>query len=153
MNALKNAVQMQGRNAQVMGPNSIRITRSYDAKPEKVFRAWTDPSSISAWLTKGEYASADARPGGLFYLEMRGMEKINPHYGRYLRVDGPRTLEFTWVSEWTQGKESVVLIELSERGGKTELTLTHDGLPTEELAAAHEQGWTSFLDELGPRLG
>lgn len=152
MNALKNAVQMQGRNAQVMGPNSIRVSRSYDAKPDKVFRAWTDPSSISAWLTKGEYASADVRVGGLFYLEMRGMEKINPHYGRYLRVDGPHALEFTWVSEWTQGKESVVLIELSERDGKTELTLTHDGLPNEELAQAHVQGWTNFLDELGPRL-
>ncbi len=152
MNALKNAVQMQGRNTQVMGPSSIRVTRRYDAMPEKVFRAWTDPASISAWLTKGEYASADVRPGGLFYLEMRGMEKINPHYGRYLRVDAPRALEFTWVSEWTQGKESVVLLEFAEHDGKTELTLTHDGLPNEELAAAHEQGWTSFLDELGPRL-
>lgn len=152
MNALKNAVQMQGRNAQVMGPHSIRVTRSYDAKPEKVFRAWTDPASISAWLTKGEYASVDVRPGGLFYLEMRGMEKINPHYGRYLRVESPQLLEHTWVSEWTHGKETVVLIEITERDGKTELTLTHDGLPTEEMASQHERGWSSFLDQLGPRL-
>ena len=152
MNALANAVRMQGRNAQVMGPHSISVTRTYDARPDKVFRAWTDPASISAWLTKGEYASADVRPGGLFYLEMRGMEKINPHYGRYLRVDAPRALEFTWVSEWTQGKESVVLIELVEQEGKTELTLTHDGLPTEEMAESHRGGWTGFLDELGPRL-
>ncbi|MBS0199850.1 MAG: SRPBCC domain-containing protein [Proteobacteria bacterium] len=152
MNALKNAVQMQGRNAQVMGPHSIRVTRSYDAKPEKVFRAWTDAASISAWLTKGEYASADVRPGGLFYLEMRGMEKINPHYGRYLRVESPQLLEHTWVSEWTHGKETVVLIEIAERDGKTELTLTHDGLPTEEMAESHRGGWSGFLDELGPRL-
>ena len=48
-----------------------------------------------------------------------------PHYGRYLRIDRPRLLEFTWISEGTRGKESVVTIELVARGGKTELTLTH----------------------------
>ena len=143
---------MQGRNPDVMGPSSLRITRTYSAKAEKVFQAWTDPASIGAWLTKGEYFSADPRTGGLFYFEMRGLSKLNPHYGRYLRVESPRTLEFTWVSEYTHGKESVVLIELVERAGWTELTLTHDGLPTEELAAQHRQGWSSFLDQLGPRL-
>jgi|SRR5580765_1526360 len=152
MNALKNSVQMQGRNAQVMGPHSISVTRTYDAKPEKVFRAWTDPASISAWLANGDYATADVRVGGLFYIEMRGLEKVNPHYGRYLRVDGPHALEFTWVSEWTQGKESVVLIEFAERDGKTELKLTHDGLPNEILAGAHVQGWNHHLDTLESRL-
>ena len=148
MNAAMKSPLMQSRNAKVMGPYSIRLTRTYDAKPEKVFRAWTDPASIAAWLAGGEYCSADVRVGGLFYIEMRALEKINPHYGRYLHIDGPRALEFTWVSEWTMGKESVVLIELTERKGKTELTLTHDGLPNEILAEAHSGGWTSFLDEL-----
>lgn len=152
MNAAINSPLMQGRNVKAMGPHSIRLTRTYSAKPEKVFKAWTDPASIGAWLAKGEYFSADVRVGGLFYIEMRGLEKINPHYGRYLRVDGPHALEFTWVSEWTTGKESVVLIELAERNGKTELTLTHDGLPNEILAGAHQQGWGQFLEELEPRL-
>ncbi len=152
MNAAIKAPLMQGRNAKVMGPQSVRITRTYNAKPEKVFRAWTDPASIGAWLAKGEYFSADVRVGGLFYIEMRGLEKINPHYGRYLRIESPGAIEFTWVSEWTAGKESVVLIELAERGGKTELTLTHDGLPNEIFADAHAKGWSSFLEELEPRL-
>jgi uncharacterized protein YndB with AHSA1/START domain len=151
MNAAMKSPLMQGRNVDVMGPSSIRVSRSYAAKPENVFKAWTDPASIGSWLTRGEYFSADVRAGGLFYLEMRGMEKINPHYGRYLRVESPRLLEFTWVSEWTQGKESVVLIELSEHAGKTELTLTHDGLPNEDLAGQHRQGWTGFLEKLEPR--
>ena len=152
MKTAKKVTALPGRNARVMGPHSVRVTRTYDAKPEKVFRAWTDPASIGAWLANGEYSTADVRVGGLFYLEMRALEKINPHYGRYLRVDGPRALEFTWVSEWTTGKESVVLIELAERNGKTELTLTHDGLPNEILAGAHQQGWNQFLEELEPRL-
>lgn len=151
MNAMRSPL-MQGRNPDVMGPSSIRVTRLYSAKPAKVFKAWTDPASIGSWLTKGEYFSADVRAGGLFYFEMRGLNKLNPHYGRYLRVEGPITLEFTWVSEYTHGKESVVLIELAERDGQTELTLTHDGLPNEDLAEQHRQGWGSFLDQLDSRL-
>lgn len=152
MNAAMKSPLMQGRNAKVMGPHSIQVTRSYNAKREKVFKAWTDPASIGAWLAMGGYFSADVRVGGLFYIEMSALEKINPHYGRYLRVDGPRALEFTWVSEWTMGKESVVLIELAERNGRTELTLTHDGLPNEILASAHADGWSSFLEQLESRL-
>jgi len=140
------------RNPDAMGPASTRVTRTYAASPDKVFRAWTDPASIKAWFAKGEECSADVREGGLFFIAMRGMSKLNPHYGRYLRIDKPRTLEFTWVSEWTQGKESVVTIEIAARGPQTELTLTHDGLPTEEHAAMHNQGWSGFLDELTERL-
>ena len=148
MNAAMQSPLTQGRNEKAMGPHSIRVTRIYDAKPAKVFKAWTDPASLRAWFAKGEHVSADVRVSGLFYIEVYNLEKINPHYGRYLRIDGPHTLEFTWVSEWTMGKESVVLVELAERNGKTELTLTHDGLPNEILADAHRQGWNSCLEEL-----
>lgn len=61
-------------------------------------------------------------------------------------------LEFTWVSEGTRGKESVVKIELVARGGKTELTLSHEGLPDQEMADSHNGGWSSFLDSLTKRL-
>ncbi|WP_395642997.1 SRPBCC domain-containing protein [Rudaea sp.] len=152
MKTAKKITTLPGRNARVMGPHSVRVTRTYDAKPEKIFRAWTDPTSIGAWLANGEYSTADVRVGGLFYIQMRALEKINPHYGRYLRIDSPRALEFTWVSEWTMGKESAVLIELAVKKGGTELTLTHDGLPNEILAEAHSAGWSSFLEELNSRL-
>ncbi|MEO7149585.1 MAG: SRPBCC domain-containing protein [Rhodanobacteraceae bacterium] len=77
---------------------------------------------------------------------------IRPHYGRYLRVESPRLLEFTWVSEHTRGKESVVTIELTPLGKQTELRLTHEGLPDEEMAHAHRGGWTYFLDALVAHL-
>src|SRR5258707_33972 len=83
------------------------------AASENVVKAWVDPASVKAWLAggKGDIV-VDPRAGGLFYIEMPWQERIYPHYGRYLRVESPRVLEFTWVSEGTQGKESVVTIEL-----------------------------------------
>lgn len=143
---------MKGRNESAMGGFRLEMPRSYDASPERVFRAWTDPASLKAWLAEGGDVVADPRPGGLFYLGMQHSGAIRPHYGRYLRVEGPRLLEFTWVSEHTQGKESVVTLEFTPRGSRTELRLTHEGLPDERMALAHTEGWSFFLDTLVAQL-
>lgn len=143
---------MKGRNESAMGEFRLEIPHSYDASPERVFRAWTDPASMKAWLAEGGDVVADPHPGGLFYLGMMHSSGIRPHYGRYLRVESPRLLEFTWVSEHTHGKESVVTLEFVPRGGQTELRLIHEGLPDERMAVAHTGGWTYFLDALPQHL-
>lgn len=143
---------MMGRNESAMGSFRISLPRTYDASPERVFRAWTDADSARAWLAMGGDASIDPRPDGLFYLGMSVNGKIQPHYGRYLRVEAPRLLEFTWVSESTYGKESVVTIEFMPRGSQCELHLTHEGLPDEKQAMGHTKGWTHFLDTLVKRI-
>ncbi|MHB8678699.1 MAG: SRPBCC family protein [Rudaea sp.] len=143
---------MMSRNENAMGPLRISVGKTYAAPPERVFRAWTDPASAKAWLAMGGDASIDPRPGGLFYLGMPFENGTHPHYGRYLRVEAPRVLEFTWVSEHTRGKESVVTIQFTARGKQTELNLTHEGLPDEEIARKHTIGWTHFLDTLVARL-
>lgn len=143
---------MTGRNEKAMGPFATRVPRTYAASAERVFDAWTDPAKLKAWLAAGANASVDARVDGLFYIEMPFEGRIYPHYGRYLRVEKARLLEFTWVSEGTQGKESVVRIELIARGKQTDLVLTHEGLPTEALAEDHRVGWLRFLESLVERL-
>ena len=143
---------MMGRNENAMGAFRLNVPRTYDATPERVFRAWTDPASVKAWLAASDEASIDPRAGGLFYLGMAHKGTVNPHYGRYLLVEAPRLLEFTWVSEHTHGKESVVTIEFTARGKQTELRLTHEGLPDEKAVQDHLGGWTYLLDTLVARL-
>jgi uncharacterized protein YndB with AHSA1/START domain len=143
---------MTERNEKAMGAFSTRVPRTYDASAERVFDAWTDPASVKAWLAGGARASVDARVDGLFYIEMPWEGRIFPHYGRYLRVERPRVLEFTWMSEGTEGKESVVTIELVARGKQTELVLTHEGLPSEANAESHRGGWSDFAEQLVERL-
>src|SRR5262245_635183 len=103
---------MSTRNKHAMGAFGIKLQRTYPVSPDQVFRAWTDPASIKAWLAGGQAASADVRVDGLFYISMM-TDRIVPHYGRYLRIEKPKLLEFTWVSEFTHGKESVVQIEFA----------------------------------------
>ena len=143
---------MQARNKNAMGEFGLSIPRTYDAPASKVFDAWINPTSVKTWLADGEDIVIDPRVGGLFYLEMPWQQKIYPHYGRYITINSPRVLEFTWVSEGTHGKESVVKIELKDDGGKTHLTLTHDGLPDENEVKNHHGGWSQFLNSLTARL-
>ncbi|MBO9662712.1 SRPBCC domain-containing protein [Dokdonella sp.] len=140
------------RNTAAMGPFHTKVPRTLDASVERVFDAWIEPASVKAWLAHDGNASVDAREGGLFYIEMPHEGRFYPHYGRYLRIERPTLLEFTWVSEGTLGKESVVTIELTPRGERTELLLRHEGLPTEEWAKSHNGGWSGFLDLLVERL-
>lgn len=126
----------------------LTLTRTYDAPAAKVFRAWADPQRAARWLAPGGKALGDTRVDGLFYLSMLHADRSWAHYGRYVRVEAPRLLEFTWVSEATHGLESLVTIEFRQKGGATEMTLHHAGLPNEDMQREHTRGWTQFADEL-----
>ena len=67
-------------------------------------------------------------------------------------VDRRRCVEFTWVSEATRGVESVVLFELKPQGDQTEVTLSHSGVPDDEMGRRHEAGWTRVLATLAERF-
>jgi uncharacterized protein YndB with AHSA1/START domain len=42
----------------------------------------------------------------------------------------------------------LITVEFKAVDGGTEVTMVHSGLPTEELVAEHEGGWTSCLSRL-----
>lgn len=45
-----------------------------------------------------------------------------------------------------------MLLEFVRRGAQTDLVLTHDGLPSEEMATSHQGGWAGFMEQLVERL-
>jgi hypothetical protein len=58
--------------------------------------------------------------------------QIWPHYGRFLQIDRPRLVEYTWVSEATKGIEFVVAVSFQPRGQETEVTLHHSNAADDE---------------------
>lgn len=72
--------------------------------------------------------------------------------GHVTHVDPPNSVGFTWA--WhdendQRGVESHVTIKLvPEQSGGTAFTLSHVDLPDDDVAANHEQGWTSSLRKL-----
>jgi uncharacterized protein YndB with AHSA1/START domain len=67
-------------------------------------------------------------------------------------LDRAKKLEYTWMSPFTHGVESVVTVELERKGDDTLLQLRHSNLPDDELGHMHNAGWTSRVDELVERF-
>jgi uncharacterized protein YndB with AHSA1/START domain len=69
-------------------------------------------------------------------------------HGRYLRVEPPSLIEFSW--QWdSEPTPSVVLVELdSTADGITRLRLTHRDLADQTDADGHAEGWDLEFNRL-----
>jgi len=147
-------------NAIGEGAPVLVVRRRIAVRRERVFAAWLDSESLARWMRPGDCTTAtvtvDTRVGGGFRIVMHnpthgGIE----HHGRYLAIEPPSFLSFTWISGPTEHRETVVSIEFEERGSETELILTHRGLPAKAVEG-HRKGWTDalrLLDEAMTRAG
>jgi uncharacterized protein YndB with AHSA1/START domain len=134
---------------------TLVVRRFLPVPRERVFQAWLDPRSLAQWMRPGGMTDArvevDPRVGGRFRIVMiQGREEFQ-HTGEYLAIDPPERLEFTWISEATDHRPTVVTIEFLERDGGTELVLTHRRLPANQVES-HRRGWSDILRLLGDRF-
>ena len=61
-------------------------------------------------------------------------------------------VEYTWMSEATQGAESIVTVTLEARGDETQVTLRHAGVPDDETGWRHKDGWEWVLSALAEAI-
>ena len=137
--------------------DAIVLSRTIKADVKRVFEAWTQPDLLQKWFgPEGvvvKKAGVDLVVGGRYDLEM-----ITPdghhvhHYGFYREIDPNRKLVFTWIldGQACSGSEdgvveTVVTVDLQERGEEVEIVLTHEGLPTQEICDSHRFGWEGCL--------
>jgi len=143
------------------------IMRTFDAPREAVWNAWTDPAQFMRWWGPEGFTcpecSIEFRVGGRYlycmrspegrdywgtgvYRDIQPMERIlctdcfadekgnvvpASHYG----MQGEWPLEMT------------VTVLLEDTGGKTGLTLLHDGIPPETKKDC-EAGWNGSFEKL-----
>lgn len=133
----------------------LSVSRTIRGAAEAVFDAWLDPTSPGGlWFGVERAVFHPLRPevDGLFYHSVSHAGRSWPHYGRFLRLDRGRTLKYTWVSEATQGLESVVTITFVPRDGGTEVSLRHTNLPDDQMGRSHAEGWTWHLNAVASRF-
>jgi len=78
--------------------------------------------------------------------------------GKYLEIEPPSRLVFTWA--WHEqddfasprGQESIVTIQFSPAGERTEMVFTQAVFKEEQARAAHNRGWTESFNKLGDFL-
>ncbi len=129
---------------------ALRLSRRFKAPREAVFRAFTDPVALAKWFgpegMNVDNVKIDLRPGGAYSMAFNQVDgEAHGLSGVYREISPPERLVMTWVwdhGDWA-GLETLVTIELDEAGGETELTLTHEKLPSQNALDLHNQGWTS----------
>ena len=59
---------------------------------------------------------------------------------------------WTWASGTLEGVETRVTLDFADKDGGTELTLTHELLPTETAVEMHNVGWSGSFNCLAVEL-
>jgi uncharacterized protein YndB with AHSA1/START domain len=131
-------------------PPRAQVQRLIRASATDIFSAWTDPSEMSQWMSPSGTAAAevDLRVGGRFRLVMADEHLSIEHTGEYRTIDPPHLLVFTWRSEFTGMRDTVVTVRLTERAAnETDLEVTHE-LATDDQASSHAGGWSQIIRRL-----
>ena len=131
----------------------VQVRRRVKASAEEIFELWTKPELMVRWMSPYPgpvncKANCDLRPGGAFSLVMSSADSIREVAGTYVQIDRPRKLVFTWIGPLTNHVNTLVTLELNPRGDETDLTLTHERLPTQAIHEGHTRGWGHILDHL-----
>ena len=153
------AVWAQGPNAeQILRPTDdgatlileaervVRFTLRLPVDPETAFDAWTDANQLVEWLS--HWAEITVAEGEEFQIGWEGYDGV--WQGRYLQVDRPARLAFTWNPPAeifpTGAYETVVTITFEEdESGGTMLTLEHTGFEGTAEMEAQLQAWRPYL--------
>ena len=133
----------------------LRITRHFEASPERVFDAWLDPDTAGKWLfatPTGQMTSVqiDARVGGKFLLIRHDGDDVE-HFGEYVELDRPRRLLFMFKVPKYSSENTRVTVDIVPSAGGCDLTLTHEAVLPEWIDRTR-QGWTMILDGLAAWL-
>ena len=136
----------------------VRVRRTFAARREDVFRAWTEADLFCQWFKAplgSSSAQLDARAGGAFSVEMKS--PVAPTVraaGTYLEVVPPERLAFTltWDGYPFDAGETLVTVDFRDRGEMTEVVLVHERQPGRLVHVCHSLGWRACLRRLRRRV-
>jgi uncharacterized protein YndB with AHSA1/START domain len=132
------------------------------SKPEFVYVTYiaTTPERLWAALTSGTFTKqywydrrieSEWRVGAPVRFYDGDSDTVTDS-GAVLECDPPRRLVYTFRAEFDEASRaqgfSRVSFSLEPHDGMVKLTLVHDELPDEEMAAAFREGWSPILSSL-----
>ena len=142
------------RKAAVTLPSDteILITREFDAPLHLVYQAWTSPELIKRWwhANRGtvSVAEVDLRVGGRWRwvaVTNRGFECA--FSGEYREIVPNERLVYTEKFEGAPGDPALVTLSLTERAGRTTLTILSQHADQAQRDAVIQSGMESGLQD------
>lgn len=132
---------------------NLVITKIIPASPERLFAAWTEPEQLKKWWGPESVtcieAEVDLRVGGHYRIGNQFPDgNVVWISGRFLVIDAPRKLVYSW-QVGTNSHEELVTVSFNSIGdGNTEITVTHERIPDKAARDSHEQGWFGCFSKL-----
>ena len=133
------------------GDRELVITRTFDAPPSTVYRAWSQPELFQRWWVPKSApgislvaCEMDVRTGGKYRLEFgAGGSDTMAFYGKYLEVVPNERI--VWTND--EGEEgAITTVTFEDQGGKT-LLVFHEVYPSKEALEEALQGSAVALPE------
>jgi len=139
----------------------LTLVRTFEATPEEIWQAWTDPDSLAEWFsrwttTPRDTVAIDARVGGRYTYTMVNDDTGDKIVtgGVYREVVPFERLVFTWGKPDDDPDETpVVTITLEPVGDLTRMTFDLRGVDGTKGDGYFYDGWDEALDALGEHLG
>jgi uncharacterized protein YndB with AHSA1/START domain len=127
------------------GAHALHVEREYDAPPQQVWSAWTDPARLARWLAVPDGPLSD-RP---IRLDFGGGTDEWADVS-ILQAEEPRLLVLRWSFVGVETSELRVEITAADHGG-ARVTLDHRGLG--DSTVGYGAGWQAYLVSLEEELG
>lgn len=141
---------------------TLVLRHHYEANPEQVFRAWSDPNALGEWFGphshKCKVEKYDFREGGDYQIRMIPVSEDadcagdttqdSVCAGKFVQIIPSEkiVMTFNWIENGADMGDTLLTIEISPGKGGTDLVLTHERLPNQELYEAHKGGWEGTLE-------
>lgn len=151
-----------------MAIKEVSLEKTYDASPETVWKAWTEPDQIKKWWGPDNVTipecEVELKVGGKYYIVMEAGEAMGEYKGTLwpmlgiLTVVEPDSRLSYNAQAWTDGQKEETTIDqtteltLAGKNGKTELKIKaviHKTGPKAGMAVqGMEYGFTQQLEKL-----
>ena len=132
----------------------VRVQRVMPATPDVVFDEWLDRESLAEWMcprpARCVAITVEPHVGGTVRFDVDDSGTSVLITGRFLDIDRPRQLRFTWTnSNWPDPTTvSVVNVAFEPFGdGETLMSIEHSLMPPDKFGE-FQNGWAKVCDQL-----
>lgn len=138
-----------------MSNNSVSLHRMLKTSPEKVYRAFTEPSALASWLPPYGFLCTvhqiDVKPGGAYKMSFQNFSTGNSHSfgGKYLEIKPNEFLKYTdQFDDPNLPGEMITTVWLRKTIAGAEIKITQEGIPAVIPVEMCYLGWQDSLDKL-----
>ena len=136
-------------------PGTVRLHRVLSTKPEKIYRAFTEPDAMAKWLPPDGFTCIvhhmDAKVGGSFRMSFRNFTTGDAHSfgGEYQELVAGERLRYTdKFDDPNLPGEMRVTVTLKRVSVGTDVNVVQEGIPDVIPVEACYLGWQQSLQNL-----